>query len=306
MKNIIVVSLFLFTIQSVLADCEYDLDVPSLLYTLANNSVTIPKTVTLTRNKNSSNCGNFFLGFTRGWSSTYNRYATNLANGDKINYNLYKNSGATQVLKNPSDISSDNDVILGTIAKNETKTFTYYFSINPYSSAAMPKSGTYIDYVQVQAYSGFWSAIVAYEGYRNLYVQIYVPKLVSLSLVDTGGAFNPTDTTHVLDFGELEQNEELSFDLIIQSNSGYNVTLSSLNSGVLKNTTAATGNNTVGYDLYVNNVVKSLMSPNVVASSTNSTPSGGNRIPIKVKIKAVDNKEPGTYTDYVTVTTTAL
>lgn len=302
MKKIIVLAL-LMTSRFILA-CDYDLDVPPLVYTLTDNPVIIPKTLELERDDNSGPCAQYFLGFTRGWAPNYNRYATNLSNGNKIYYNLYKNAGGTQILKNPSDITSDNEVLMGHIGKNQELDLTYYFSVSPYTSSTLPRAGTYVDYVQVQAYSGKWWAINSYEGYKNIAVQIIVPKLSAISLVDTGASFDPSDTYQVMDFGELEQNEQMSFDLMVVSNAGYNVTFSSNNSGVLKNTTVMTGNNTIQYELYVNNSLRNLSTPSVVATGSGATPSSGNRIPVRVKIKNVDNKEPGIYTDYITITTT--
>ncbi len=284
--------------------CDYDLDVPALYYTLTSSSAIEPRTLQLSRNDNGGNCKNFFLGFTRGWAPTYNRYATNLWNGNRIYYNLYNNAGGTMVLKNPSDITSDNDVIMGQINKYQVLDLTYYFQISPYTSATLPRSGTYVDYVQIQAYSGKWWAINGYEGYQNLYIQIYVPKLSALSLVDTGATFDHGDTNQILDFDELEANEQLSFDLLIVSNAGYQVTFSSSNNGVLKNTAVTSGDNTIQYDLFVNNSLKSITSPVVVASGSGSTLSSGQRLPVRVKIKSVGNKEPGTYRDYITITTT--
>lgn len=297
--------MLLMTSKVILA-CNYDLDVPPLVYTVTGNPVIIPRTLELERDDSSGPCAQYFLGFTRGWAPNYNRYATNLANGNKIYYNLYKNAGGTQILKNPSDITSDNEVLMGQIAKDQKLDLTYYFSVSPYTSSSLPRAGTYVDYVQVQAYSGKWWAINSYEGYKNLAVQIIVPKLSAISLVDTGASFDPSDTSQVLDFGELEQNEQMSFDLMVVSNAGYNVTFSSNNLGVLKNTTVTTGNNTIQYELYVNNTQRSLSAPSVVASGSGTTPSSGNRIPVRVKIKNVDNKEPGTYTDYITITTTTI
>ncbi|MCK6593868.1 MAG: spore coat U domain-containing protein [Bacteriovoracaceae bacterium] len=302
MKKLIM--FMLLTTAKTLIACDYDLDVPPLVYTLTGNPVIIPKTLELERDDNSGPCAQYFLGFTRGWAPNYNRYATNLSNGNKIYYNLYKNAGGTQVLKNPSDITSNNDVLMGQIAKNEELDLTYYFSVSPYSSATLPRAGTYVDYVQVQAYSGKWWAINSYEGYKNIAVQIIVPKMAAISLVDTGASFDPADTYQVLDFGELEQNEQMSFDLMVVSNAGYSVTFSSNNLGVLKNTTVLSGNNTIQYELYVNNTLRNLSSSTIVANGAGTTPSSGNRIPVRVKIKNVDNKEPGTYSDYITITTT--
>ncbi|MBY0413336.1 MAG: spore coat U domain-containing protein [Bdellovibrionales bacterium] len=304
--KLILVVLFSLFANLVFADCDYALTTPVFSYSVGDSNPTVPGTITINRNKSgASACSNFFLAFTRGWAGNYNRRALNLLNGDLIYYNLYKNSNTTGVLKEPSDITSTNEVLFGTITKDETKSLTYYFTLAPISSSVPPRAGTYIDVIQVQAYSGLYTNINAYEGYRDLYVYINISKFVSLSLVDSGAVYDSAQTSKTLDFGELTQDEQMSFDVRILSNAGYILKVSSSNNGLLKRVDGTGSKSEIAYDFYASNSKKSLSSsassPVTIASGTGRTPSGGAQIPIKVVIKSVDDKDPGTYQDYVTL-----
>ena len=288
-----------------LADCDYVISAPVLSYGVDDNNTTIEGNVGLLRRKNSSVCSNFFLAFTKGWAGNYNRKATNILNGDVIFYNLYKNSNLTGVLKEPSDIATNNEVLFGSIAKDETKTLNYYFSISPININTPPKSGVFIDVVQVQAYSGTYQNINSYEGYRDLNVYIHVPKFISLAIVNSGEIFDPARTSKTLDFGELEEREELTFDVRIVSNAGYSLKVSSINNGLLKRVNGSGANSEIIYDLYASGskkiITSSASNPVTIANANGRTPSGGAQIPMKVVIKSVTDKDPGTYQDYITL-----
>jgi cyclophilin family peptidyl-prolyl cis-trans isomerase len=296
---------FIFLSGALYADCGYDISAPVFSYGVGETNPTEPGTVTLTRSKSNSACSNFFLAFTKGWAGNYKRRALNLLNGDLIYYNLYKSSNTTGVLKEPSDITSVNEVIYGTIAQNETKNLSYYFTLEPLSATVPARAGTYIDVVQVQAYSGTYTNINSYEGYRDLYIYINVAKTIALSLVDTGTLYDSSKTSKTLDFGELDEGEELGFDVRIVSNSGYNLRASSSNNGILKRVDGTGSKSEIAYDFYASNTKKSLSSssssPVTIASATGRTPSGGAQVPIRVVIKSVDDKDPGTYQDYITL-----
>lgn len=299
--------LFILFAGESFAACDYDLTVPTFSYGVGDTNPTVSGTVRVTRNQsNAAVCNNFFLAFTKGWAGNYNRRGYNITTWvGYLYYNLYKNSNATGVLKEPNDISSTNEVIFGTIAKNETKDLNYYFALNPIDASSPPSAGTYYDVVQVQIYSGTYTNINAYEGYRDLYVYLNVSKFISLSLVDTGGAYDANQTSKTLDFGELEENEQLGFDVRIVSNAGYILKVSSANNGLLKRIGGSGSKSEISYDFYANNSKKSLSSsassPVTIASGTGKTASGGAQVPIKVVIKSVDDKDPGTYQDYVTL-----
>ena len=306
MKNI-ALFLCLMSMAQAFADCGYNLTTPVFNYSVTDTNATASGTVSIERTKdNGTPCSNYFLAFTKGWAGNYNRRGTNLLNGDLIYYNLYKNNNSTGILKEPSDITSPSETFFGPISKNQTVTQTYYFTLAPISAGTPPRSGTYIDVVQVQAYSGFYTNINGYEGYRDLYVYINVAKFTSLSLVDKGGAYDPSITSKTLDFGILEADEQLDFDVRIVSNAGYVLKVSSSNNGVLVRSGGSGTSSQIDYDFYANAVKRTLTSsassPVVIASATGRTPSGGAQVPIRVVIKDVENKDPGTYQDYLTLT----
>lgn len=298
--------IFFLIADNTFAGCEYELTTPVFSYGVSDTNPTTSGTVSITRTKdNGAPCSNFFLAFTKGWAGNYNRRATNLANSDLIYYNIYKNSNSTGVLKEPNDITSTNEVLYGPILKNQKIDLTYYFTLAPINASSPPKAGTYIDVIEVQAYSGTYTNINGYEGYRDLNIYINVPKFISLSMVETGAVYDPSSVSKTLDFGILEEDEQLGFDVRIVSNAGYILKISSSNNGVLKLTGGTGSKSEVTYDFYANNAKKSLgssaASPVTLASATGKTPSGGAQVPIKVIIKSVDDKDPGTYQDYLTL-----
>ena len=304
-KYLFLILLFLMS-ASAMADCNFNTSAPVLTYGVGDTNPTIPGQVTIQRTQsNSSSCNNFFLAFTWGWSNNYNRRAMNLSNGQLIYYNLYKNANSTNVLRGPNDITSNNDILHGTIAKNETKTLTYYFTLAPINAGQPPFAGTYFDNVQVQAYSGTYNNINGYEGLANLYIYINVSKFTSLSLVDTGAVYDPAMTSKLLDFGELQENEELGFDVRVVSNAGYILKVSSANNGLLKRTDGTGVKSQINYDFYANGTKRTLTSsassPVTIASATGRTAAGGAKVPVRVVIKSVLDKDPGTYQDYVTL-----
>ncbi|MBC7429986.1 MAG: spore coat protein U domain-containing protein [Bacteriovorax sp.] len=300
-----ILSLFIFSLATpVFADCGYDLSTPVFNYGVSDTNPTTSGTVTIARTKdNGVPCSNFFLAFTKGWAGNYNRRALNLYNGDLIYYNVYKNNNTTGVLKEPSDITSTNEVLFGTIAKNQTIDLTYYFTLAPLSASSPPKSGTYLDVIQVQAFSGTYTNINGYDGYRDLYVYINVVKFISLSMVDTGGVYDPASVSKTMDFGVLQENEQLGFDVRIISNAGYILKASSSNNGILKRVGGTGLKSEIDYDFYASNTKKNLSSSGgtTLVSASGKTPAGGAVIPIKVIIKSVDDKDPGTYQDYITL-----
>lgn len=129
-KNLII-SFFLIFIFSpnVFANCEYVISAPVLTYGVDDSNTAIEGNVGILRRKsNNDACSSFFLAFTKGWAGNYNRKATNILNGDTLFYNIYKNSNLTGVLKEPSDITSNNEVLYGNISKDESKTLNYHSS----------------------------------------------------------------------------------------------------------------------------------------------------------------------------------
>ena len=299
--------LFFIADAAYAANCSYTTTVPSITYNVSEINPTVPSTLTIqSTGSNNSECRNYFLAFTKGWAGSYNRRATNIQNGALINYNIYKNNNSTGILKEPSDITSPNETLFGPINKSDPPTNqTYYFTLATINNTAPPRTGTYVDVVEVQTYSGFYNSIVDYEGTTNLYVFINVPTMISLSMIDSGGTYDSAQVSKTLDFGELEQSEELSFDVRIASNVGYNLKASSQNNGKLVRVGGSGVNSQINYSLYANNTLRNLSTssstPVSIGTGTGVTAAGGARIPIRVVIGDPNDKDPGDYSDYITL-----
>jgi hypothetical protein len=296
---------FLVITEVALADCNYSLNTPALVYGVTDSNPTVQSTVSITRTGNNGNpCSNFFLAFPTGIHGNYNRHATNMLNGKNIYYNIYKNSNSTGILKGANDIASPDETFFGTINKNQTLTSTYHMTLAPFGSVA-PAAGIYLDTIPVQAYSGTYNGNNSYQDTRSMFISIVVSRFTSISLVDSGGIFDAARTSKTLDFGELTTGDELGFDVRVVSNAGYRLQVSSSNNGVMKHVGAPS---LIRYNFYSNGslvgLVGSASSPVTIASGSGVTSADGVRVPIRVVIGSVDsNKSPGTYQDYITLTT---
>lgn len=301
MKILITFLCILFFSDAFAINC-YTLNSPAILYTIGETNPAATNTVTITRTSNASGCSNYFLGFTKGGSASYSRLAHSAALNADISYNIYKNSDGTGILKDKPDIVSNSETFLGTIANNQVIASSYYFIVSGINSTSPPRFGTYTDTLVLKDYHGTWNTTSTLDDTINVNVTITVPKLIQLSLQSSGDVFDSSQTSKILDFGILEENEELSFDIKVVSNAGYNVSVASENSGKLKHGTAAGVNALIDYEFYANNTLKGLSSsPVSIATGTGLTPAGGASVPIRVKIGQVDNKIEGDYQDVITV-----
>ena len=213
----------------------------------------------------------------------------------------------TGILKGPADISSPDETFLGSISKNQTLPFTFYMSLAPFGSTP-PAAGTYYDGLNVQAYSGSYTGNNNYENYRDMFIYIVVPKFTSISLVDSGGVYDPARTLKTLDFGELSTGQKLDFDVRVVSNAGYSLKISSYNNGLLQLAGRSGSASRIDYKFSANGsqigLGASASSPVTIASGTGVTSAKGVKVPIRVVIGKVDSsKLSGIYQDYITLTT---
>jgi hypothetical protein len=307
MKAKFLVSLFfLFSTTQILAACFYTLPSAVINYTVSDTDTSsVNYSLNLSRgNPNDPKCDNFLIGFSQGQSNSYSRVATNSGNGTTIPYNLYKTSSSTTMLRRIEDSSSLSQILNGTIAKNSSVNVDYYFKIGSLSTTSLTRAGLYKDTITLALNSGDLVDFSA-EITNTLQVNILVPKMASLSLVNNGAAFDSAATNKTLDFGELTDNEDMSFDVIVLSNAGYNLSVSSTNGQLLKLQGAgSTTQSQINYNFYANSNLKDISSSSPVSIMTGSgvTPTQGTRIPVKVVIQSVTGKDPGVYQDYVTFT----
>lgn len=298
--------LFLLVAADAFGGCNHTLTGASITYTFGETNPTISRSVSLKKTGTGGTCSTYFIGFDTGSGSSYSRRVRNSALNTTIDYNLYKANNLSGILKDKGDINSNAETLFGNIPNNTIETQNFYFALAPVNATTPPRFGTYTDSIKVSSYSGTWTSPDAQEDNFNLIVTVTVPKMIYLSMITSGGAFDSTQTSKILDFGELGQNEELGFDIKLVSNAGYNLRVSSANNGKLKNTVESGTDALIDYTFTANGNIRSLSSssssPVSIATGTGLTPAGGATVPIKVKIGDVTNKSGGDYEDVITVT----
>lgn len=300
--------LFLMLLQNkAMALCDFDIDTNSINETISSINTESPQTITASRPNGTSanNCAYAYFFFSKGNANSYNRKAYN-SFGENLNYNLYQGTSQFGILKDAYDFQNANEYLRTYLQRpNENFQSQFYFYLPAISNSTMVRGGTYTDQVSVNVYrSGMNSNWAYYEFTRMLPVTIYVPKTVNISLVDSGSPIDLNSTFKNLDFGNLETNESKSFDLMVASNAGFRISLSSLNNGKLKNNTNA--NYVINYSLKLNgntiNLSNSASIPVLVATGSGVTGNNGVRLPFNVRIGSVDEEQWGDYQDYITIT----
>jgi spore coat protein U-like protein len=244
----------------------------------------------------------FGLAFSKGGAGSYNRRGSSA--GNLLRYQLSSDIGGSKVLKDVPDITSANDVIMVTLpGDTNPQTITYYFDI-PFANATTPTlalAAAYTDNFSINAYEGTDpTAFVTPDASTSVNVTINVPKIISLSMVDTGGVFDESATTKNINFGSVTPGQTSRFDLRIRTNAGYSVTASSSNAGKLKHSVA---NAFVPYTFYINSVLTDMSGVTPAAVGATQTGLGGLGLPVKIVIGTLGALPmSGTYSDSILIT----
>lgn len=257
--------------------------------------------INATRNNINHGCS-YFVVIDYGTASSYsNRVLTNGSWTYPVQ--IYKDSGHTLIVKNLADSSSASDILDGVFldsAGATSETLTYHPSINP---SLYSRFGTYTQNYSVSLYEG---TLASHKLSRTrVMTLIYTqPKKIDLSLVDTSSPFNLSDTNQTLNFGTLSSGSTRGCDLVVGYNAGYLLQMSSANNGNLKHTALPTK---IGYTLTINGSAVNLSSGTAtVSSNTGISPAGGLRLPISATIGSVTGKNPGNYSDTITVSVVSI
>lgn len=245
---------------------------------------------------------NYFVGFSKGRAVDYNRnlYLIN----SKIPIQLYKNNPSNNILKDTPDVQNENDCISGIFNKKDKilENTQGYKTILSLPSNIM-LAGTYTETFAVNLYQGTLAGGYSKKDTKTITYTYNYPTKIDLSLVNSGAPFDLTATYQTLNFGILTTGQTQSFDIVVLSNSGYNLYFSSTNNGNLKHVNY---NSNVIYSMYVNNgqvnLTTSSSNPVPVASGVGLTANEGVRIPIRVTMGEVKNQLAGQYADVIFIT----
>lgn len=263
----------------------------------------VMQSVSITLSKTNPAACTFGLGITKGNSGTYTRYA--LDGAMQLNYQVYNDIAGTNIIKDAPDTASVNDVVMVTLPAGSGPQIVQYFFDIPYALATAPflaHAGTYTDSITINAYEGPTPALYVAPPDASAVVSISVEieKLIKLSLTDLGGIFVDGATTKSVDFGKLTTGEISRFNLAMQTNAGFTVSLSSANAGNLKHVTAAS---LIPYTMTVNGVGADLTGVTPVVSGGGQTSLNGLIWPVRITIGAIPSSSvAGNYSDVVTIT----
>jgi hypothetical protein len=262
--------------------------------------------MTVSRNSSTTKC-RWYVTIEKGSfnDGSYNRF---LSNGiAKIGLQIYNQNG-TQILKDLPDAIYPNNVLSGEFPTNggaNSQTQSYQFVLAPVPYSQM--TGFYQNTWQIHLYVAHGNSNQFHLTDSSTIGAYYsVFPSVDLSLTDVGEGFNRWDTTQNLNFGNIQQNEQMSFHLQIGANQPYKFTVSSSFGGKMRRSgggSAASDN--INYQMTIagtNYSSQKVITQYPYTTETIHPPSGTVVIyPITVKI--LDDpvtKAAGAYNDVVT------
>ncbi|MCM2282559.1 MAG: hypothetical protein NDI61_12015 [Bdellovibrionaceae bacterium] len=279
------------------------------------NSPTNPSVdITVKRKKQSTDC-NFWIGFSKGQSSTYDRKLLSASN--ELDYDIFKTpSSPPLVLKSYPEAVSLGEVYTGRFIKGGGSPSQQTFTSYPQMIAPLPgpfhilPPGAYSDTVQIRLFNGVFpptTAPVEIASVSQSYVFGVLPFAI-VSLLDTGLPYtNPPIAMKTLNFGTLTSGESMSFDLVLLYNSGYRVTFNSQYGARMKHDTQEYY---VPYTMTINGVDTTLNAGQgvVVSSGNGVSPSAptGHRLPVAVTIGSTTGMLAGPYGDSITIEVTSI
>jgi spore coat protein U-like protein len=297
------VAMFLTVLSSVLAQNVRPptfTTVPSgLAATYDVNGATV---ITATLSISARQAG-YALGVTTGSSGTYSiRRMRDPLSGAELEYQLRTEALDGMVLTDLDGISGGRGPLTGFIRGNSTVDLTFDLIA---VQGQWTRAGTYSDTVSLKLYSPE-DGSGGLQQERALPISITVPRFLSLSVVDSGGLFDPAQDTARLDFGTLETGKSLGVDLLVRGSVDYTVSVRSANRGRLAMLAPSDGS-TVPYTMTVNSVVHSLAGESgaVISQGSGPTRPSGNRYPLFFTIGEIRDATSGDYADDLTITVTA-
>jgi len=309
-KSIIVLLSSMLFSFNILADCTSpDMSllgfVPSVIDFNTSNSVTTDFQISHDAFTGVQRC--YFFGFVDygsalNWST---RYLTHTTSGTTIPFNVYSNAAFANNdrVRLAADAVNDGHVMFeapqffnpSLFSQTLTRSFYSLLGALPanlppglYTESLIFRVGARLASPPASDYGSF--PVVLSRAVQFVY---NVEKELSLSLVATGGVFDPFSTSRLLSFGELESGEARTADIIIKTNVGYRLRASSLNDGTMDHSSGAS----VNYSLSVSgsnvSLAGSSSSPVLVSSSPSNSPALGFVLPLEIAVGSLTGSEPG-------------
>lgn len=236
---------------------------------------------------------------------------------DIIDFNIHKTFPVTgaNTIRDQGDVTNSNQYIapFAFVASAGATTRSSNFIAQLGTVSSMSPPGLYTEAIVLKLLSDInpsalpvtaWSII--HE--RAIAFNYYIPAIIDVAIVPTGGSFDSLSAAYFMNFEELEIGENQAADIMVQTNSGYRLSVSSLNDGVLRNTTSSSA--TIGYTFTANgspvSLVGTSLSPIEISSNASPHTGGGYRIPITATINTFSNSLQGAYQDTLSLNVSAF
>lgn len=236
---------------------------------------------------------------------------------DTIPFNIHKQLPVTaaNIIRDQPDLTSTNQLIFPPVfsaaAGSTTNTASFAAQLGAVPVAATP--GLYTEAIVLKLLAEPLPISQPVQNWaiiheRALSYNYYLPPEINVVIVDSGNPFNTLAKGYLMNFGVLESGESRSADVMVQTNVGYRLSVSSLNDGVMVNVNSPT--NTIAYSFTANatsfNLVGSSGIPVVLSTDPSPHVGDGFRIPITTTVSTLTNPLQGTYQDTLTFTVEAF
>ena len=301
MKNLLVMIL-LYSLSSFVdaapakETCILSISVNEVNFIQAKEDQSVAINIDLTRLNVKKECKKYSLGISTGNSSSYDRKMYN--GSSNVSYNFYKNESTSKIIKDLSDGGKADHVSID-FKNSLVKTVTIFARMpNPYIGGVL-LPGLYSDLVSINIEASDKNATGTSSV--SMSVNLNIQADISISLVDKGQPYEENQTNYALHYGVMIAGQSKGLNLIVKSNSGYMITVTSEGDGRMRHTEDQ--NQFVDYVFTVNSsnmsLVGSKTTPVEIFYSSTGAPNDGEVIDLDVTIQSVENKLSGTYRDFI-------
>ncbi len=255
----------------------------------------------------------FFVTVSAGGSGDFEPRLAYNGSGDSVAYNLYDSENQDYILKDLTANPSPGEVVSGSFPATagqggpwQRQSFTFAFVVPSTggSVGSLPVAGEYTDTIVATLYQGTLGSYTVTDQQQTTGVAITVPPILDLEIVSSGGTFGTGGLEHAMNFGVLMPGAVRDADLLVRTNTVYNVALRSANQGVL----AFVGDDPtsfVPFNLSVDGNLIDLSPETDVTIAESAPPTAEARYAIAVEIPDFGLPSEGEYEDVITVTVTA-
>ncbi len=187
------------------------------------------------RNTGDGDCP-FFVSFSGSSNVRYLESA-----GNRIVYGLYDSVQRSNSLKG-LPTATERNLLTGEFkGQTNMQSFTYFYFLETNGSVA---AGLYSDSVQVELYEGVPGNHILHDS-RTITFSADIVPFINVTVQGGQGAGSKT----TLDFGTAKPGISLGFNINVNANTGYDITMESENRGVMRLDTQRTPN-AIPYTLY--------------------------------------------------------